>query len=446
MKRNILPLLGIAFVVALAASGIFYGVFVGQLRKAAATKPLPQIAVASHTLDRGTVLTPADLKMTGWAGELPPGAFQSVDAAKGKTLYSSIQENEPLTETQLSLEKATGGLGISKGMRAVSIHVYDSSGLVPFLHAGNRVDVQVVQNRSHPDAVLKTMLQNVEVLSVSKPDPSQMHTTPSIVTLLVSPDNADRVALADSGANIRLLLRNPLDNEEGTRPGMAVGSLFRDVHLPATESVHHAVPPAAVIKPVETVEAPAEETVDFLVQVAGASPATMEQIHVFVPAPNSPASILVGSLPQGDAGERLRKSLQQDMEILSTSRVRGSNLRPAYVETGKRYQSKAGDGCGLSLRLKPRIVALHNLRLRLQPEVTLPGGHSGTNTRRTVAEVDLEDGQSAVVTGLSEPGRTPGLVEELFGDRGGRSINREIVVIITPQMPMADHSTVAAAH
>jgi Flp pilus assembly protein CpaB len=446
VKRNLVPLLGIAFVVALAASGIFYGVFVSQIKQASTKRTVPKIAVASHALDRGTVLKATDLKLSSWAGEPPPGAFLTVDEAKGKTIYNSMQENEPLTEARVSAEKATGGLGIGRGMRALSVRVFDSSGLIPFLRAGHHVDVQVVQNRSHPDAVLRTILQNVEVLSVQAPDPSQAQAVPAVVTLLASPENADRVALADSCANIRLLLRNPLDNEEGTRPGMAVAALFKEGrYTPAPEVVHALAaqtPPG--VKPVErAADATPEEMVDFLVQVAGASPSTLEEVHAALPGSQSPVSIYVSPLPAGEPGDRLRKSLQQQVDVLSSSRVRGSFLKPAYVQTGKRWQSGQGDICGFSLRLNPRSIAAGSLRVRLQPEVTVPSGRSSVSTRRVVVDLDLADGQSAIVTGLSEPGRTPTLLAELFADQALRAGNREAIVIVTPYLAPAAHNAVA---
>src|ERR1700738_468773 len=168
MKRNLIPLLGIAFVVALAATGIFYGVFVTQLKQASGAAERRQIVVAAHTLDRGTVLKASDLKRAAWASAPPPGAFPASADAVGKTLYTPVLENEPVTESRLSAKGATG-LGIERGMRALSIRVVDSIGLMPFLHAGQHVDVQAIQGRNNPETTLRTILQNVEVLGVQAP-------------------------------------------------------------------------------------------------------------------------------------------------------------------------------------------------------------------------------------------------------------------------------------
>ena len=191
MKKNLVPLLGIAFVVALAASGIFYGVFVSQLRTASQGAVKQRIVVAVRPLDRGTVLKQADLRLSPWAGATPPGAFRQIDDATGKTIYSSLEENEPVTEARTAADKANGGLGIAKGMRALSIHVVDSSGLIPFLHAGHHVDVQVIKGRNTPEANLRTILQNVEVLSVQPADNPNQNVN-ATVTLLATPQDSDR--------------------------------------------------------------------------------------------------------------------------------------------------------------------------------------------------------------------------------------------------------------
>src|SRR6266851_5643162 len=148
MKKNLVPLLGIAFVVAIVTTGIFYGLFVGRLKKASATGP--SIVVAAHSLDRGAALQAADVKLAPWGGaEIPQGAFTTLNQVDGLTLVSSIQQNEPVLESRVA-SRTSGvgaGLGVAPGMRAVSIHATDSSGIVGMLRPGHKVDVQLVSNQ-----------------------------------------------------------------------------------------------------------------------------------------------------------------------------------------------------------------------------------------------------------------------------------------------------------
>jgi Flp pilus assembly protein CpaB len=98
----------------------------------------------------------------------------------------------------------TGGpaMAIPSGMRAVTIHPAASGGVVSMLAAGGRVDVQVL-DRNTGTLKLRRMMENVEVLSVSA--------NRSDVTLLVKPEEADRLSLADAAMSIRIVLRNPFD-------------------------------------------------------------------------------------------------------------------------------------------------------------------------------------------------------------------------------------------
>src|SRR5947208_2885672 len=146
MKKNLVPLLGIAFVVAIISTGIFYGLFVGKL-KSASTTTGPSIVVAAHNLDRGAALTAADVKLAVWGmPAAPPGALTALNQVDGLTLIGPLQENEPVMQSRLASRTSGSGagLGIAPGMRAVSIHATDSSGIVTLLRPGHKVDVQLV--------------------------------------------------------------------------------------------------------------------------------------------------------------------------------------------------------------------------------------------------------------------------------------------------------------
>ena len=213
MKKNLVPLLGIAFVVAIVSTGIFYGLFVGRLNSGASA-PGSSIVVAARNLDRGATLQPADVKLMPWgSAEIPKGAFTALGQTGGLTLTSSLQENEPVVQARVASDKsgAFGGLGIAPGMRAISVHATDSSGVVSILRPGHKVDVQLVSSQgSTPE--LRTILQNIEVLSVN-PQVDGRAAGP-VITLLVNPQGADIAGLGDSSARLRLILRNPLDNAQ----------------------------------------------------------------------------------------------------------------------------------------------------------------------------------------------------------------------------------------
>src|SRR5258708_25514903 len=105
MKRNLFPLMGIAFVVAIAATGIFYGLFVGKISGAtpSANAPgnAPAVAVAVRALERGTVMRAADFKI---APVTVPGSehgYPTVDELAGQTLVRPLPPGQPLTPSSL---------------------------------------------------------------------------------------------------------------------------------------------------------------------------------------------------------------------------------------------------------------------------------------------------------------------------------------------------------
>src|SRR5262249_51040504 len=154
----------------------------------------------------------------------PKGAFADINHVSGMTLMAAVQENEPIVQGRVATKDsgAGAGLGIAPGMRAVSIHAADSSGVVGLLKPGSKVDVQLVTGQgAQPE--LRTILQNIEVLQVNSTGDGR--NSAPVITLLMNPEGADMAGLGDSTARLRLTLRNPLDEgksnlERVTLPGV----------------------------------------------------------------------------------------------------------------------------------------------------------------------------------------------------------------------------------
>jgi Flp pilus assembly protein CpaB len=221
MKKNLVPLLGIAFVVAIISTSVFYWLFLGKLSSGGPAAK--SVVAAKRNLDRGTVLQAADVKLVPWgAAVLPQGAYTAESAVSGLTLVASVEENEPVLESHVASKSGSGaGLGIPTGMRAISVHAADSSGVVGMLRSGYKVDVQFVSSEGE----VRTILQNIEVLAVN---PAGDGRSPvPVVTLLVDPEGADRAGLGDSTARLRLLLRNPLDGEKPDSRSVNAAAVMR---------------------------------------------------------------------------------------------------------------------------------------------------------------------------------------------------------------------------
>src|SRR5581483_9021501 len=192
MKRRLVPLLGVAFVVAVISTGVFYGLIVGKMRTSSG-QPRP-IVVAAGSLPRGTVLDKTHVKLMPLSGRaVPEGAFTDPDQVTGLTVLQNIEPDQPITQASLSSRDsaAPSAQAIPEGLRAVSIRVTDSPGVVAMLHAGYKVDVQAVRSRGSGETELHTVLQDVEVLTV-QPESAQNRSGPgAVITLLAKPEDAD---------------------------------------------------------------------------------------------------------------------------------------------------------------------------------------------------------------------------------------------------------------
>lgn len=242
MKRNVVPLLAIAFVVAAISTGVFYGLFAGRLRGASVDLPQRSVVVAAHDLERGTVLKAEDLRVSEVRLKVSfKGSFDSPSKLAGAVVLEPIQENEPVTDRQLALRDAAAVEGVPSGMRAVSIHVYESSGILSLIRRGSKVDIQAVAERDHT-VELSTVLQNIEVLSINAQPETASGTRPTapVVAILVRPVDSDIVALADSGTHLRLALRNPLDDRTEPRKALGVPALFHGADTNGTGDLLHA--------------------------------------------------------------------------------------------------------------------------------------------------------------------------------------------------------------
>ena len=226
-KNNMGKLLGVALVVAIICTGLFYMLFAMKANSQTGTT----LVVAAKVLKPGTVLVAADLKTIPWpVPQLPLGAHRDPKEVIGSTVFDSMADEEPVLNARLASAQSGGGAGVPVGMRAVSVHLTDSTGVLALLRGGQKVDVQVVVGRGTKpdDTEVRTALENLTVLSVT-PQPevsSQGHNLP-VVTLLAKPAEADVLALADSGGRVRLSLRNPLDEATRSRGSLSLGSVMR---------------------------------------------------------------------------------------------------------------------------------------------------------------------------------------------------------------------------
>ena len=215
--------------------------------------------VAARPLPLGTKVSQGDVKVVAWPAENPiPGGFTSVEQVVNRGLLVAVQQNEPLTDKNLAVPGAGAGLPptITPGMRAISVRVNEVVGVAGFVLPGNRVDVMVILPQG-TDSIARVVVSNVQVLTAGtrydQEDGKQGNAIPSsVVTLLASPEDAERIVLAASQGQIQLTLRNPLDVAPTASPGIRTSSL---AGAPQQRPVVESKPVAPRSRPLVVVEA-----------------------------------------------------------------------------------------------------------------------------------------------------------------------------------------------
>jgi pilus assembly protein CpaB len=245
-----------------------------------------QVVVASRSLPVGTRLEAAHLRVVGWPSRNPvPGAFSEPAELLNRGVIVTVQENEPITATKVASAEAGAGLPpvIPEGMRAISVRVNDVVGVAGFVVPGTYVDVLVtVRNPEEKmdQPMTRTVVSHVQVLTAgTKYDQEKAKDgepiAATVVTLMVLPDDAERIALATNEGKVTLALRNPLDISPTETKGVRLASLMRGAGpepvvdpaknrvVPRKAAPPPAPPPAPSVYTVETIRAAkrAEEVV-----------------------------------------------------------------------------------------------------------------------------------------------------------------------------------------
>jgi pilus assembly protein CpaB len=221
--------------------------------------PTTPVVVAATDLELGAELTSGDIRLIDWpSNAVPKGAIKDPKEVIGRGLVLPLIENEPILPMTLASKEAGAGLppAIPPGLRAMSVRVNEVIGVAGYVVPGTRVDVLVTLNATQQsqDMTSKVILTDVQVLAAgTKIDQTADKGKPmpvSVVTLLVTPDEAERLTLASTEGKIQLALRNPLDKSSpqthGVRPSMLLGTAVpvRQVNTRSATAPNTPAPPA----------------------------------------------------------------------------------------------------------------------------------------------------------------------------------------------------------
>jgi pilus assembly protein CpaB len=238
----------LVLLVALAAGGgLAYGTYNYMQNVPVKTVSMPTrpVVVAAADLELGAEVKADDLRVVEWpASSVPTGAFERPTDIVGRGLVMPVIQNEPILPMKLANKDAGAGLPvvIPQGMRAVSVRVNEVIGVAGYVLPGTRVDVVATASTSEhkEDTTSKVVLTNVQVLAagtkVEQDNEKGKPMSVSVVTLLVDPEQSERLALASTEGKIQLALRNPLDQSAPDTPGIRAAGLLGGKPVP-TEPV-----------------------------------------------------------------------------------------------------------------------------------------------------------------------------------------------------------------
>jgi len=252
--------LGAALVMSLAITSIFY---IRITRQQAASRPKTKLVVAAATaLQPGTPISADNLTEISWPVNVPlDGLIEKKDDVTGRVLIYALAANEPVLRRDLG---ASGSLGLAAkipdGMRATAVKTNEVMNIAGFIFPGSHVDVLVTLRSDYnsANAATRTVLQDVQVLSTGTkidPDPDGKPENVAVVTLLVTPEQSEKLALAQNQVaqnqgTIHFVLRNNGDSAKPDTPAVGMAQLTGTPEMSATSHSKHAValkPAAAYI-------------------------------------------------------------------------------------------------------------------------------------------------------------------------------------------------------
>lgn len=240
MARRTRPFLMLAL--ALASGGTAAYLAMRYIRQQATPLMAAQprnatVVVAARNLPVGAVLSEQDLKTIEWVGSaLPPGFIGNPQQAVSRGLITPVTENEPILDSKLAAQGVGGGLPVivEPGMRAFSMAVDQIVGVSGWVLPQTRVDVLLTMNdiQGTKEPATKVIMQNVRTLAAGQSIQQDKEGKPQavgVVTFLLTPEQAETLALASGQGRIQLALRNTLDTSlvqtRGTRQSALMGRI-----------------------------------------------------------------------------------------------------------------------------------------------------------------------------------------------------------------------------
>jgi len=222
------------------------------------------VVVAADDIQVGARIEEHDVRIANLPpSSLPANTYDRRSKVLGRGVVVPIAKGEFILPSKLAGEEAGAGLPslIPNGMRAVSVRVNEVVSVAGFVTPGTRVDVLLTGTpEGGNDQQTTTVLQNVRVIATGhtlEHSATGEAQNTAVITLLVSPDDAQRLTLASSQGHIQLALRSPLDTKQDDVASSSARGLYKGsapivtpVRLPRAVVVKK---PAAPVSPASSV-------------------------------------------------------------------------------------------------------------------------------------------------------------------------------------------------
>jgi pilus assembly protein CpaB len=244
------------------------------------------IYVAVHNINLGDPIDSAAISLQEWPkGKVPKGAINKLEDLKGRRPRTAIFEGEPILEGKLLApgQMADPISQIKPGMRLKTIAVDAEKSVAGLLKPGDRVDVQLFvkkdQHTGVDTAKSKVILQNIRVFAVDQAvqraaDGSDEKAIAKTVSLMLTPEQASKLSLAEQIGEISLIPRNPDDEESTEALEYTVGDL-----LAGTDKNSRAKEQGTPAKTTETAPNPTESLSNAIASVPKKEPFKMEIVE-----------------------------------------------------------------------------------------------------------------------------------------------------------------------
>jgi pilus assembly protein CpaB len=259
MRRRLLVIVLCASLIGLLASLLVYRV-VSQVASSRDDQS-DRIVVAAANIGLAESITRQHVKLVPWPkAAVPPGAIRSLEDAEGRVVRGSIVAGEPLMDAKLAPQlSGKGGIMpmlVPEGQRGVTIKLDEAMRESGFVQPNSRVDVLVSMPRGSNERIAKVILQDVTVLAAGQTVEIKDNkpVTNTTVTMALTPQQVERLAVAQAEGKLMLVQRNLRDTEMVRTPGATPSSLLTDVASSAPQPTAKAVVARSAPLPLPTIE------------------------------------------------------------------------------------------------------------------------------------------------------------------------------------------------